>query len=204
MIMKKYSGYSLVELMVALVVLGILMSVGVPQMGVFFKGNRMVANANDLLAGLYFARSEAIKRNGRVSICRSENAGAASPVCSTGATGWEKGWFVFVEGDDAGNAVGTYTTSDVAVLRVNTGAEGESDGQVTITASDAGIDKFVSFTSRGVPKLSNGATQSGVFRVCDPRGLTNTAGGVVARGVVLNAAGRVRTTKDATKIGTCP
>ena len=201
MIMKKYSGYSLIELMVALVVLGILLAVGAPQMGVFFKGNRMVANANDLLGGLYLARSEAIKRNSRVTICRSENAGDAIPTCSSSAAGWEKGWFVYV--DVAG--IGTYSKGvDGDVLRVNTGAEGESDNQVTITASDIGIDKFVSFTSRGIPKQNNGATQSGVFRICDPRGLTNTAGGVVARGVVLNAAGRVRTTKDAAKIGTCP
>ena len=201
MIMKKNSGYSLIELLVALVVLGILMAVGVPQVGIFFKGNRMVANANELLAGLHLARSEAIKRNTRVSICKSTNADDASPTCATGAEGWDEGWFVFVEGRDAGNATGEYTSSDGAVLKINTGAEGD---EVTITTSVAGIDLYVSFTSRGAPKLSGGSSQSGVFRVCDDRGLTNAAGSVVARGVVLNASGRVRVTKDATKIGACP
>ena len=201
MIMKKNSGYSLIELLVALVVLGILMAVGVPQVGIFFKGNRMVANANELLAGLHLARSEAIKRNTRVSICKSTNADDASPTCATGAEGWDEGWFVFVEGRDAGNATGEYTSSDGAVLKINTGAEGD---EVTITTSVAGIDLYVSFTSRGAPKLSGGSSQSGVFRVCDDRGLTNAAGSVVARGVALNASGRVRVTKDATKIGACP
>ncbi|MCK5263283.1 MAG: GspH/FimT family pseudopilin [Gammaproteobacteria bacterium] len=201
MTMKKNSGYSLIELLVALVVLGILMAVGVPQMGIFFKGNRMVANANELLAGLHLARSEAIKRNTRVSICKSTNADDASPTCATGAEGWDEGWFVFVEGRDAGNATGEYTSSDGAVLKINTGAEGD---EVTITTSVASVDLYVSFTSRGAPKLSGGSSQSGVFRVCDDRGLTNAAGSVVARGVVLNASGRVRVTKDATKIGACP
>jgi len=55
-----------------------------------------------------------------------------------------------------------------------------------------------------VPKTANGAAQSGLFRVCDDRGLTNAAGGVVARGVVLSASGRVRLSKDAGVIGACP
>lgn len=201
MIMKKYTGFTLIELLVALVVLAILISTGLPKMTVFFKGNRMVANANDLLAGLHVARSEAIKRNSRVSICKSTNAGDVAPTCATGAEGWDQGWFVFVEGTEEGNVFGSYTATDGDILRINTGAEGSN---VTITAKDANIDKYVSFTSRGTPKLYNGSSQSGLFRVCDERGLTNAAGNVVARGVLLNASGRVRTTKDASKIGACP
>lgn len=193
--MKKYSGFSLIELMIALAVLSIIISVGLPRMSVFFKGSRMVTNANDLIAGLHIARSEAIKRNNRVSICKSSNANDASPSCAIGAGGWDQGWFVFVEGRDDGNVFGQYTAADGAVLRVNTGAEGAN---VTITADSSGITNYVTFTSRGVPKLNNGAGQSGIFRICDARGLSN------ARGVILNASGRVRTTKDSAKIGACP
>ena len=184
----------MIELMIALAVLSIIISVGLPRMSVFFKGNRMVVNANDLIAGLNIARSEAIKRNGRVSICKSANAGDASPSCTT-AGGWDQGWFVFVEGKEVGNIFGTYTPSDGAILRINTGAEGAN---VTINADSSGIANYVTFTSRGVPRLNNGASQSGVLRVCDERGLSN------ARGVILNASGRVRTTKVAAKIGACP
>ena len=201
MLMKKHSGFTLVELMVALAVLAILLTVGLPKMSVFFQGSRMVTNANELLSGLHIARSEAIKRNSRVTICKSTNASDAAPTCATGAEGWDEGWFVFVEGRDSVNVIGEYTSTDGDILRVNTGAEGS---KVTITASDADIDKYVTFTSRGAPKLRNGASQSGVFRVCDDRGLFNAAGGVVARGGVLNASGRVRNTSDATKIGVCP
>lgn len=201
MTMKKYSGYTLIELMVALAILSVLVSVGLPQVTIFFKGNRMVANPIEMLSGLNIARSEAIKRNSRVSICKSANASDASPSCTTEG-GWDQGWFVFVEG--AGTSVGEYTAADVtipsAILRVNTGAEGSN---VTITA-DSPIDNYVSFTSRGAPKLENGASQSGVFRICDDRGLANAAGNAVARGVVLNASGRARITKNAAKIGVCP
>lgn len=184
----------MIELMIALAVLSIIISVGLPRMSVFFKGNRMVVNANDMIAGLNIARSEAIKRNGRVSICKSANAGAVTPSCETSG-GWDQGWFVFVEGTDEGNVFGEFTANDGAILRINTGAEGSN---VTITAASTGIANYVTFTSRGAPKQRNGASQSGVFRICDERGLSN------ARAVILNASGRVRTTKVATKIGACP
>ncbi len=186
----------MIELMVALAVLAIIISVGLPQMSVFFKGGRMVTIPNDLLAGLHIARSEAIKRNGRVTMCKSADAGAASPVCATGAVDWDEGWFVFVEGSDAGNTIGSYSSSnDGAILKVNTGVE---NNKATITADSTQIADYVTFTSRGTPKQANGATQSGLFRVCDDRGLSS------ARGVVLNASGRVRVTQDADKIETCP
>ncbi len=180
----------MIELMIALAVLSIIISVGLPSMSVFFKGNRMVVNANDLVAGLHIARSEAIKRNSRVSICKSANASASSPTCATGTEGWDQGWFVFAEGQNQGNLIGQYTpSSDGAILRINTGAEGSN---VTINADSSGIANYVTFTSRGAP------SQSGVFQICDERGLSN------ARGVILSVSGRVRTTKVAAKIGACP
>lgn len=167
----------MIELMVALAVLAIILSVGLPQMSVFFKGGRMVTIPNDLLAGLHIARSEAIKRNGRVTMCKSADAGvtATAPVCATGnAAGWDDGWFVYVE-------------SSGAVLRVNTGVENKA----TITA-DAAIADSVTFTSRGTPG------QSGVFTICDDRGDSNK------RGVVQSASGRVQVTRVASQIGACP
>lgn len=198
--MKNNTGFTLVELMVALAVLGVILTLGLPNMSVFFEGNRIVTNSNDLIAGMNIARSEAIRRNSRVSICKSANAGAATPTCIT-TGGWEQGWIVFVEGKDTGNVYGEYTGADGDILRVNTGADGS---KVTINADRAGIANYVTFTSRGAPKLRNGSSQSGVFRVCDDRGLANEAGAVIARGVMLNASGRVRATKIASNIGACP
>ncbi len=165
----------MIELMVALAVLAIIIAVGLPQMSVFFKGGRMVTIPNDLLAGLHIARSEAIKRNGRVTMCKSADAGATTPICATGnATDWDNGWFVFVE-------------SSGTILKVNTGVE---SNKVTINA-DAAVADSVTFTSRGTPN------QSGVFKICYDGDVSS------ARGVVLNASGRVRVTRDALIIGGC-
>jgi type IV fimbrial biogenesis protein FimT len=202
MIMKKYSGFTLIEIMVMLAVMAIVMTVGMPQLSIFFKGNRMVTNTNDLIGGLHVARSSAIKEAGRVTMCKSSNAADPSPTCSTGTEGWEEGWFVYVEGTDPANIIGTYNSSDGDILRVNTGAEG---GETTITTTGySDIENFVSFSSRGLPTKANGNSVSGVFMVCDDRGLKNAAGNVVANGVVLLASGRVGASKTESKIGVCP
>ena len=197
--MKRLFGYTLIELMAALAVISILVSVGLPLMNVFFDSNRMISNTNELVAGLHIARSEAIKLQSRVTMCQSDDQANC-----TNSGRWEDGFIVFV--DDGGAAVGNATVDGgERILRVNTGADGN---QVTIRSNDAlnRIANSVTFTSRGLPKSTNGAAQSGTFRICDDRGLVVNADGAstVARGVVLSLSGRVRTTKNVVKIASCP
>ena len=168
-------------------------------MNVFFESNRMISNTNELVAGLHIARSEAIKQQARVTMCQSNDQANCT---NTGK--WEDGFIVFV--DNGGAAVGNATVDPgERILRVNAGAEGN---QVTIRSNDAlnRIANSVTYTSRGLPKATNGAAQSGTFRVCDDRGLVVTADGAstVARGVVLSLSGRVRSTKNVVKIASCP
>ena len=196
--MKHAQGYTLIELMVLVAVIAIVLAVGAPRLSVFFDGNRMVSNTNALVSAIQIARSEAIKRGNRVTLCKSANADAATPSCTT-AGDWDQGWVVYSEED---NNIGQYnSSSDGDVLRRQVGVEGAS---TTITTPDASIANYVSFTSRGVPKTASGAAQSGLFRICDDRGLTNAAGAVIARGVVLSASGRVRLSKNQNVIGACP
>lgn len=49
-----------------------------------------VSEINNLIADLYYSRSEALKRRVTVTICRSTDG----QTCSKGST-WDKGWIVF-------------------------------------------------------------------------------------------------------------
>lgn len=84
---NRISGFTLIEMMVTLAVLAILVTVAIPNYQAFVLNSRMTAQANDFLASLQLARSEAIKRN-------------ASVTMSAKGDGWEDGWQITDAGDN--------------------------------------------------------------------------------------------------------
>lgn len=115
-------GFTLIELIVTLVIAGVLLALAAPNFSGFVKNNRLAGQANDFMADVVFARSEAIKRGANVTICRSSKPYSA---CNTGAGTWDQGWVVV---DGAGG-----------VLR----AHEELSANNTMTASAAVADNIV-------------------------------------------------------------
>lgn len=80
-------GFTLVELMITITVLGILLAIAVPSFTDAVLGSKLSSYANNFLASTYLARGEAIKRNSVVNLCASSNG--------TSCTGnWEQGWII--------------------------------------------------------------------------------------------------------------
>ena len=100
-------GFTLVELIVTLTVAGILAAVAIPWMSSFIIRTRVSGNVNEFIAATMLARSEAIQRNGAVTICRSTGAETGSNACDTGASDWSSGWLVFVGTTATGPTAGT-------------------------------------------------------------------------------------------------
>ena len=86
--MKKISpiqsaGFTLLELMAAIAIVGILVAVGFPALGELVKNNRIATQANSILTSLHQARSEAVNRGVNIQI-KPNVAG----------TDWSSGWKV--------------------------------------------------------------------------------------------------------------
>lgn len=113
------SGFTLIELMVAIAIVAILVTLAAPSFKSIIQSNAISNAVNTFMADMRYARSEAIRRGGRVIMCRSDAPEAASPACGSGSgpggNGWVSGWIVFYDQD--GNGTRTSTSTD-PVLRV--------------------------------------------------------------------------------------
>lgn len=67
------SGFTLVELMVTCAVIAIVALVGLPAITWLINASRLQGQASDISAAFQLARSEAVRRNARVSVCASGN-----------------------------------------------------------------------------------------------------------------------------------
>ncbi|MDE1464091.1 GspH/FimT family pseudopilin [Spartinivicinus poritis] len=89
---KKTTGFTLIELMVTIAVLAIIAGIGIPSMSNFIDNNRMNSAKDRLAAAISLARSDAITNNTITFICGLKTADA-SECSDTGE--WKFGWMVF-------------------------------------------------------------------------------------------------------------
>lgn len=73
-------GFTLVELMVTVAVLGIIATVAVPSFTNLIRANRLTSSANEMVAMLQTARSAAISNRARVEVCPSAGSTCAADV----------------------------------------------------------------------------------------------------------------------------
>ena len=195
--MKKNTGFTLLELMVAVLIIGILFSVAAPSFRAFIQGGQLISATNELLAAFHVARSEAIKLNSRVTICQSTDG----KTCDSTTGDWTTGWIVFVDADGnlAGTGAACTAVNTDCLLRVHAKVEDDDLTIKGVNQDPAAVSSYT-FTSRGLPKALNRTAQSGVFSLCS----YDSAGVFIgSRAVVLSLSGRVRTIEDSTLV-TCP
>lgn len=176
--MRPQTGFTLPELMITLVVLGILVGIGFPSLLDFVQANRMVGQINQVTGLFFYARSEAVRRGSRVTVCPSSDF----TTCGNDVE-WETGRIVFT---DSGTA-GTKDGSDEILRKQELLA-----GSNTLRGS-AAFDSYVSFLGTGY--TSGSGSNTGTLSLCDSRGTAE------AYTISINAAGRIRTSKTATS---CP
>jgi type IV fimbrial biogenesis protein FimT len=169
------AGFTLVELLVTTAVMAVLLGLATPKMTGLMSSLQLSSASNDLLAGLLLARSEAIKRNSRVVICKSANG-----ISCVSSGNWEQGWIVF---HDANNN-GRRDAAEPILLRE------QALGASLRLTGNLNVAHYVSYTPSGATKLVSGGFQAGTLTICQ-----HSAAAGEARQIILSTAGRPRVQK---------
>lgn len=162
--MPRCRGFSVLEVMITLSVLGILLGLAVPGFGSMLLDSRRAAAVNSFIHSVFLARSTALQSGETVSICRSTDGQS----CSNGTQAWQVGWIVFVNNDRDQPPVRDENETLLAVF----------------PARDAGTITSNRVSYSFAPHTHAVVNGSVVF--CDRRGSAQ------ARTVIINSVGRPR------------
>lgn len=134
-------GLTLIELLIALAVAGLLLGLAAPAFQTMIQNNRASSLSNTWVSALKYTRQEAIHRGESVSVCPAGNT--AFSFCGAD---WEQGWMIFVNPDE--DAVFANNTAE-PLLRAHEALASNTTFTTTPTTS------MITFTSRGFPNSSS-------------------------------------------------
>lgn len=172
---RRTRGFTLVEMLVVVSIVGILSGVAFPYLGVMVDSIRMRRIANSFHTSLLLARSEAIKRNGPVALCKS-----ADGIACANTGDWEQGWIVFHDMNSDGSA-----QADEQLIHRE-----EALPLGFRLSGNSMVSRYISFSATGKTRTAGGAFQAGTITLCNVSGRSSEG-----RAVVLNNVGRMRITK---------
>ena len=178
---RRGAGWSLLEWLFALLLLGVLLTWGASAWTPLRQKYRLQAQAEDLLATLMLARSEGLMRGVRVTACVSSD-GLHCLVQGD----WTQGWLLFEDTD--GNALRGDTEpliSAHAALPVGLLATGNNP-----------VARYVTYGPSGRSLMVSGAFQSGTITLCRVSAQSNAGWRLV-----INAVGKAR--MEAATLASC-
>jgi type IV fimbrial biogenesis protein FimT len=183
----KRRGFNLVELLIAMVVLGLTIAVVVPTFKGLSNSSRLSSQASEMRTALNYARSEAIRLNTNILFCHSTNGAFCSPPSSAGWVGW-----IVIE---AGANIGGETTVPLRVGLID-----QTKLKVTSDAVLASASHAVRFNPQGLARFfGNNTPLSARIEVC----IQQTGATENLYSVRFNSGGRSEVVKI-NNGGTCP
>lgn len=141
---NEIDGFTLLELLTALAIMGTLAAIAIPSFSGFAQGTQVCSAVNDLVSSINYARNAAITRGTLVTVCKSSD----SQTCDTSEIGWQQGWIVYYLDD----------TGAMQILRVY----GKSSGPVTMEGNFHVKNRLRYQASGFMPGVSNGTISANI------------------------------------------
>ncbi len=181
---KTQTGFTLYELLTTMLIVGVVLSLGIPNMQSFRQNSRMISTANDLHSSFHLARSEAARAKTSITICASADSMTALPTCGGEL---EAGWVVFED-----------TNGDISIDAGEPIIRRFPATNVSIVINTVGPDDYFSFASTGLGRGNvTGTPPLSTMILCDVRGNVRGSGGKsTARVLVVTPLGRATVLAD--------
>lgn len=142
--MRPAQGVTLVELLVTVAIIAILLAMGAPSFQTFIQNTQIRTAAEGMLAGLNLARTEALRRNTRVSLWLVTDV---SMNCARSNTGTS--WVVSL--DDPANDCNEASSLTTAprIVQVRSASEGGTGVNVGATSRAGAASSCITFNGFG-------------------------------------------------------
>ncbi len=161
-------GFTLIEMMVAVALTALLLSMAVPALTAFTSNARQTSTINDFVSSMHIARSTAVTTNFRTTVCASSNGVSCEQVS------WDQGWIVFSDRDSDQTV-----DNDETIVASSDGADG-------LDIQSVEFGQFLMYRPNGRVMTVSAAGNSGQFTVCDGRGADH------AKVLIVDLSGRPR------------
>lgn len=145
--MYNNKGLTLIEGMIVIAFRTILASLAAPSFNNILRRQQVSGEADVLFSLVYFSRSEAIKRNKVLTICKSDDG----MVCGGS---WSDGWIVFADSDKDGSR-------DNEEILILSGSIGEG---YRLEWTAFGSNNYIRFTQNGSFKLCQNDNDARIAR----------------------------------------
>lgn len=185
-------GFSLIELMIGLVVLGIVLMIGLPSLATWMQNTQIRNAAETITSGLNLARAEALRRNANVRFQLVDSLASSCALSSAG-----RSWVVSLT--NPAGACDVAPAENGPILQKKEGDEGSPNAAVT---SSGGTDTLV-FNGLGRVLQVTPITQ---LDVSNPNGgaCLTAAGPMRCLRVTISTGGQIRMCDPAVADNTDP
>lgn len=182
MLRTRRRGFTLIEAMVTLALLGLLLMLGLPDMMLWLQNSQVRTAADSILNGLQLARTEAVRRNTKVRFQLTSTAAAGLSDWSVNASS-DGGTTYTVAIQNRSSAEGSTSA------RVGVGTVVQPPAYTVALGTGAGLPASVIFNSVGRAETEPGVTRIIRVDVNNPTLATADARRLV---LVISPGGQIR------------
>ena len=186
--MRNQLGLSLLEVVIAVAVAGLLLSLAVPSFQAMQARRAVAAAIATIESDFALARSEAIRQGHSVTICSSSTAGECLADAASGDDDWTTGWIIYAQPTTSGSSSSTSSSAPSTAPASPASSPLRVQGRLAGIQSIQASDNQFTFRPTGLGKSSS-----------DRIVITPQADSTQARWLCMSTAGRLRVSAPGAK-----